>query len=107
MNLLNFITTLLMFTGVLFYFAGTIGLLRFPDVFSRLHGLTKADNLGLGLIIFGALLQAPSLYSALQLLLIWLLTMASSAACCFLIARYAHKRSTTTSNSNTGDQPKC
>ena len=35
--------------GVFFFLAGTVGLLRFPDALSRLHALTKADNLGLGL----------------------------------------------------------
>ena len=33
--------------GSLFFMAGTVGLLRFPDSLSRLHALTKADNLGL------------------------------------------------------------
>jgi multicomponent Na+:H+ antiporter subunit G len=33
--------------GTLFFFAGTVGLLRFPDALTRLHALTKADNLGL------------------------------------------------------------
>ena len=36
--------------GVFFFLAGTVGLLRFPDTLTRLHALTKADNLGLGLI---------------------------------------------------------
>ncbi|MGB9018202.1 MAG: monovalent cation/H(+) antiporter subunit G [Pseudolabrys sp.] len=35
--------------------AVTIGLLRFPDTLTRLHALTKVDNLGLGLIVFGLL----------------------------------------------------
>ena len=40
--------------GAFFFFlAGTVGLLRFPDTITRLHALTKADNLGLGLIILG------------------------------------------------------
>ena len=34
--------------GAFFFFAGAVGLLRFPNSLTRLHGLTKADNLGLG-----------------------------------------------------------
>lgn len=34
--------------------AGTLGLVRFPDVFVRLHALTKADGMGLALICLGA-----------------------------------------------------
>jgi len=41
--------------GAFFFLAGTVGLLRFPDTLSRLHALTKADNLGLGLVILGLL----------------------------------------------------
>ena len=33
-----------MIIGVTFFTAGTIGLIRFPDVRSQLHALTKADN---------------------------------------------------------------
>jgi hypothetical protein len=36
--------------GLVFFVAGSIGLLRLPDVYSRLHALTKADNLGLARI---------------------------------------------------------
>jgi len=39
--------------GAFFFLAGTVGLLRFPDTITRLHASTKADNLGLGLIILG------------------------------------------------------
>ena len=44
--------------GAFFFLAGTVGLLRFPDALTRLHALTKADNLGLGLIVLGLLPQA-------------------------------------------------
>ena len=44
--------------GVFFFFAGTVALLRFPDSLSRLHALTKADNLGLGFVVLGLLPRA-------------------------------------------------
>jgi multicomponent Na+:H+ antiporter subunit G len=47
--------------GAFFFLAGTVGLLRFPDPLSRLHALTKADNLGLGLVVLGLLFQAEGL----------------------------------------------
>ncbi|MFT6310066.1 MAG: multicomponent Na+:H+ antiporter subunit G [Porticoccus sp.] len=76
-------------SGLFFFLAGSIGLLRFPDVFCRLHALTKADNLGLGLIVFGVLPQAASVFDALQLILIWLLVMVAGAVGCYLIANQA------------------
>ena len=81
----------LLLAGAFFFFAGTVGLLRFPDVYSRLHALAKADNLGLGCVLFGLALQAESLAAALKLLLIWPLVMAASASIGFAIARRAHQ----------------
>ncbi len=73
--------------GAIFFLAGTVGLLRFPDSLTRLHALTKADNLGLGLVVLGLLPQAGSLLDALKLLLTWLLLLLSGAAVSQLIAR--------------------
>jgi multicomponent Na+:H+ antiporter subunit G len=73
----------------MFFFAGTLGLLRFPDVYTRLHALTKADNVGLGFITAGLVLEAESVGTALKLLLIWLLALLASATTCHLIARTA------------------
>ena len=57
--------------GAFFFIAGTLGLLRFGDTLSRVHALTKADNLGLGLIVLGLLPLVGSLADALKLLVIW------------------------------------
>jgi formate hydrogenlyase subunit 3/multisubunit Na+/H+ antiporter MnhD subunit len=50
---LNVFTIAAVSFGAFFFLAGTVGLLRFPDTLTRLHALTKADNLGLGLIMRG------------------------------------------------------
>lgn len=79
----------LLAAGAFFYFAGTVGLLRFPDVYCRLHALAKADNLGLGFILLGLALQAESPAAALKLLLIWPLALVASAGVSYAIARRA------------------
>jgi multicomponent Na+:H+ antiporter subunit G len=79
----------LLCSGGFFYFAGTLGLLRFPDVYCRLHALAKADNLGLGCVLLGLALQADSLAAALKLLLIWPLVLAASAGVSYAIANRA------------------
>jgi len=81
--------TVLLVAGAAFYCAGTVGLLRFPDVYTRLHALAKADNLGLGCVLAGLALQAETLAAALKLLLIWPLTLAASAAVSYAIAHRA------------------
>ncbi len=87
--MLELTSALLLLTGAFFYFAGTVGLLRFPDVYTRLHALAKADNLGLGCILLGLALQADSLAAALKLLLIWPLALTASAGVGYAIARRA------------------
>ncbi len=77
--------------GVVFFLAGTIGLLRFPDTLTRLHALTKADNLGLGLVVLGLLPRVDSLLGGLKLIAIWLLTLLAAAAASQLIARAARR----------------
>ena len=83
---------MLLFTGAIFFLAGTVGLLRFPDVYTRLHALTKADNVGLGLIVAGLVMQTSSLAVAGKLILIWLLVLVASASACHLVARTALNR---------------
>ena len=78
--------------GALFYLAGTLGLLRFPDAFTRLHALTKADNLGLGLVVLGLLPHVDSFLVGLKLVCIWLIVLLSGATTSQLIARFIRQR---------------
>lgn len=82
--------------GVFFFLAGTIGLLRFPDSLTRLHALTKADNLGLGLVVVGLMPQVGSVLDAFKLACIWLLVLLSGAGLSQLIARWLHHGDGTT-----------
>lgn len=79
--------------GGLFFLAGTVGLLRFPDSLTRLHALTKADNLGLGLVVLGLLPQGGSVLMGVKLLLVWGLVMWASAAVSQLVARSVFEQS--------------
>jgi multicomponent Na+:H+ antiporter subunit G len=78
--------------GAFFFFAGTVGLLRFPDSLTRLHALTKADNLGLGLVVLGLLPRVESLLDALRLIAIWVLIQVSGASTAQLIGRALSRR---------------
>ena len=78
--------------GAFFFLAGTAGLLRFPDKFTRLHALTKADNLGLGLVILGLLPRVDSVFTAGKLVVVWLLVLLSGAVASQLIARAQRRR---------------
>jgi multicomponent Na+:H+ antiporter subunit G len=93
-TLAELLGALLVAGGVAFFIAGSIGLLRLPDVYTRLHALTKADNLGLGLLCAGLALIASDWRVALKLLLIWQLVMFSGASASHLIAAHMSRRGT-------------
>ncbi len=89
--MLNVFTIVMVSAGFIFFLAGTVGLLRFPDTLSRLHALTKADNLGLGLVVLGLLPRTESLFEGLKLIAVWLLVLLSAASVGQLIARAARQ----------------
>ena len=90
-GLANIATIVLVSAGALLFLAGALGLLRFPDTLSRLHAISKADNLGLGLIVLGLLPQMASIADGLKLLCIWLLAQLSAATASQLLARAVHR----------------
>lgn len=92
MTMPEYAAAALLLAGAVFFLAGTLGLLRFPDVYTRLHALTKADNVGLGLMVFGLALQSGSWPVAGKLVLIWLLVLLAGASVSHLIARGARQR---------------
>jgi multicomponent Na+:H+ antiporter subunit G len=79
----------LILAGLFFFAAGSIGLLRLRDPLSRLHALTKADNLGLMLVSLGLIVWNPDLVFGLKIALIWLLVLAAGATGTHLIAKRA------------------
>ena len=85
--LLDTFTVLAVLAGAVFFLAGTVGLLRFPDSLTRLHALTKADNLGLGLVVLGLLPQVDGALAALKLVAVWLLAQLAGATVTQLVAR--------------------
>jgi multicomponent Na+:H+ antiporter subunit G len=91
-TLADLFTLVVVAGGALLFLAGTLGLLRFPDTLSRLHALSKADNLGLGLIVLGLLPQVGSIAGGLKLVCVWLLAQLSAATASQLIAGALHRR---------------
>ena len=91
---LDIFTIVAVTAGAFFFLAGTVGLLRFPDVFTRLHALTKADNLGLGLVILGLLPRVDTVFTGFKLICVWLFVLLSGSVAAQLIARAERRRGT-------------
>ena len=62
---------ILISTGLVFFLGTTIGLLRFPDFYTRMHAARKGDTLSTVMILLGCIcLVSVSLLLALKILLI-------------------------------------
>lgn len=64
------VSIILIVTGILFMFAGSVGILRFPDFFARTHSVSKSDTIGIIFVIFGLIVFEGLTQSSLKLFLI-------------------------------------
>jgi multicomponent Na+:H+ antiporter subunit G len=74
--MINILATILIICGLLFFLGGAIGIIRFPDFYSRLHPAGKLDTMGLLMMMGGMAvytLNHPSLASLLSCLKIILI----------------------------------
>ena len=78
----------LVVAGVLMITLGTIGLIRFPNLLTRLHALTKADNVGLGLCVLGLSLIERDAVAALVMLVVWAFVMLAGATAAQLDSQF-------------------
>lgn len=65
--------------GAAFYTAGTIGLLRMPDLRCRLHALAKADTLGLGCVALAVAPLAQTFAGGIKSVLVWVFALIAAA----------------------------
>lgn len=56
--------------GAFFVLVGTIGLIRMPDVYTRLHATGMTDSVGAGAILMGLAVQSGASLVTVRLLLI-------------------------------------
>ena len=78
---MNFIAVLFILGGLFFFFTGTVGLLRFPDVYTRMHTTGKSDTLGAQLVLIGlAIANGWKVTSAKIILIFAFLMLANPTA---------------------------
>lgn len=102
--MLELFTSFFLIVGGVFALIGSIGMVRFPDLFMRLHGPTKATTLGVGGILIASMLHFSSLEAGLSLheLLIGMFLMITAPVSAHLIARsMIHQRGGVDQNHNT------
>jgi multicomponent Na+:H+ antiporter subunit G len=87
--LLQILTVLLALTGAAFFLAGTLGLLRLPDCYSRIHAVTKCDAVGAGAILLALATHVGVAPEALKILVLLGLVLLSSPTSGHALARAA------------------
>ena len=87
--ILDALSWLALISGSLFVMIGALGVVRLPDMFSRMHGAGVIDTLGAGLILLGLILQAGWGIVGLKLLLIGLFLYFTSPTTSHALARAA------------------
>lgn len=108
LDLLRLLPDLLTLIGSLFFLISAIGLLRLPDLFSRIHAPTKAGTLGILLLGLGAVLRSLASgdllwLEELAILLFLFLTIPVSAQ---VLARAARRRGVAQSARTSGGRPR-
>ncbi len=102
--LLDGLSWVCLLAGGAFCVVGAVGMLRMPDLFTRMHAASVVDTLGAGLILFGLLLQAPSWQVGAKLAVIMVLLVFTSPAATHALAKASMARGLKPQLDKTGDE---
>jgi len=80
----------LLLTGSVFAIIGGIGILRLPDVYTRLHGAGITDTMGAGLILLGLAVHEGFTLITVKLFLIFAFLINTSPVSSHAVANAAH-----------------
>ena len=89
---LDVLSWVLILTGSAFAIVGAVGLIRLPDVYTRMHGAGITDTLGAGLILAGLMLQGGFTMVTVKLMLILLFLFFTSPTATYALANAAYRR---------------
>lgn len=92
LGLLRFVITVASIAvGTIFVFAGTFGVIRLPDFYTRLHAGGMTDTLGAELILFGLIVQSGFSQMSLKLLMVAFFLFITSPTATHAVAHSAYK----------------
>jgi multicomponent Na+:H+ antiporter subunit G len=87
--LLNLVSLVLLLGGAFFTLVGGIGIIRMPDVFTRLHAGSVTDTMGAGLILTGLMIHEGISLTTVKLILVLVFLWLSSPVSTYALARAA------------------
>jgi multicomponent Na+:H+ antiporter subunit G len=85
--MIEIIVSLCITAGVLFMGIAALGIVRFPDLFSRMHAASKAGTLGISLILLAYCISQPTAYTLIKSLLTMLFLFLTTPVACHLLSR--------------------
>lgn len=86
---IDVLASLCLLTGTIFLIIGAIGLVRFPDFFTRIHATGVIDTLGTGLVLVGLMLIAGWTQPLIKLVLIMAFMLITGPTATHSLARTA------------------
>ncbi|AQS35692.1 multisubunit sodium/proton antiporter, MrpG subunit [Shewanella psychrophila] len=75
MTIFSFISAIFLFIGSFLCISGGVGILRFPDFYTRIHAVGVTDTLAAAMILLGLILQSPNSLVLIKLLIILVVTL--------------------------------
>jgi len=84
------VTTVLLALGCVISLTGSLGLLRMPDFYTRLHTAGKTDSLGQFLILFGLVFVTPDLLTQIKLVGVAMILVIAAPTATHAITKAAH-----------------
>ena len=87
--LVDILSWICLLGGALFLLVGAIGVLRFPDFYTRLHAVSVCDTLGAGLVLVGLMLQGGLSLVTVKLLLMFYFLMFTGPTAVHALAQAA------------------
>ena len=88
--MIDFFTGLMWIAGAAFALLAALGLLRMPDVFTRMQASTKASTLGLGCLLIGAALQLGDFATFIRVISIGAFILLTTPVAAHVIARASY-----------------
>jgi multicomponent Na+:H+ antiporter subunit G len=86
----DIVTAIAWLAGSAFALLAAIGVLRMPDVFTRMQASTKASTLGLGCLLIGAAIQLGDFAAFIRVVSIWAFVLLTTPVSGLVIARAAY-----------------
>ena len=90
--ILEIVIVFFLVTGSLFIFVAALGLVRFPDLYTRMHAASKSISLGIGCMLIGTIFHFATLLVLLKAIAVILFIFLTMPIASHMISRVAYRR---------------